>query len=272
MTQIPFKAVAVDLDGTFLTSEKTFDQALFAKVLRKLQDKKIPFICATGNQLLRSHEYFGEFADEIDYVSENGAVLEADGKVFKRIAIDYDTAQKLLHFIQTEYPKAIIMVSAQNHCYVLKSMAQVDKDETRIYYRNVKEIEQFTDIDPSDAILKVCLTADDELAQEIQDRFNKKYGDCIRGTSSGNMTIDLVHKGINKAAGIAEMLKHYDIAQKDLIAFGDGENDIEMLKACGYSYAMANANKKTKAVAKYEAPTNDENGVLKVLAKYLDIE
>lgn len=57
-----------------------------------------------------------------------------------------------------------------------------------------------------------------------------------------------------------------------MIAFGDGENDIEMLKACGYSYAMANANKKTKAVAKYEAPTNDENGVLKVLAKYLDIE
>lgn len=37
MTQIPFKAVAVDLDGTFLTEKKTFDHALFAKVLRKLQ-------------------------------------------------------------------------------------------------------------------------------------------------------------------------------------------------------------------------------------------
>lgn len=57
-----------------------------------------------------------------------------------------------------------------------------------------------------------------------------------------------------------------------MIAFGDGENDIGMLEACGYSYAMENANAKTKAVAKYEAPSNDENGVLKVLAKYLDIE
>lgn len=86
------------------------------------------------------------------------------------------------------------------------------------------------------------------------------------------MTIDLVHKGINKAKGVDDILKHYGIAQKDLIAFGDGENDIDMLKACGYSYAMKNANAKAKAVAKYEAPTNDENGVLKVLAKYLDID
>ncbi len=272
MTQIPFKAVAVDLDGTFLTEKKTFDHALFAKVLRKLQANQIPFICATGNQLIRSHEYFDEFTNKVDYVSENGAILEADGKVFKRIAIDYKIAQKLLHFIQTEYPEAIIMVSAQHHCYILKSMDQADKDDIRIYYRDVQEIDQFTDIDPADAILKVCLTADDELAQVIQDRFNEKYGDCIRGTSSGNMTIDLVHKGINKAAGIAEMLKHYGIEQKDLIAFGDGENDIDMLKACGYSYAMKNANAKAKAVAKYEAPTNDENGVLKVLAKYLDID
>ena len=146
------------------------------------------------------------------------------------------------------------------------------KDDIRIYYRKVKEIDKFNDINPSDSILKVCLTADDELATIIQDRFNEKYGDCIRGTSSGNMTIDLVHKGINKAKGVADMLKYYDIAQKDLIAFGDGENDIGMLKACGYSYAMANANEKAKAVAKYEAPSNNENGVLQVLAKYLEIE
>lgn len=272
MTTIPFKAVAVDMDGTFLTEKKTFDHELFGKILKKLQANNIPFISATGNQLIRSHEYFQEFTSGIDYVSENGAILEADGKVIKRTALDYDIAQKLLNFIQTEYPEAIIMVSAEHHCYILKSMDKATKDDIRIYYRKVEEIDKFTDIDPSDAILKVCLTDDDELATVIQNRFNEKYGDYIRGTSSGNMTIDLVHKGINKAKGVADMLKHYGIVQKDLIAFGDGENDIGMLEACGYSYAMKNANEKTKAVAKYEAPSNDDNGVLKVLAKYLEIE
>lgn len=272
MTTIPFKAVAVDMDGTFLTEKKTFDHDLFSKVLHKLQEHNIPFISATGNQLIRAHEYFEEFTTGIDYVAENGAILEADSKVFKKTAIDYAVAQKLLNFIQTDYPKAIIMVSAQHHCYILKSMDQADKDDIRIYYRRVTEIEKFSDIDPSDAILKVCLTADDELATIIQNRFNEKYGDYIRGTSSGNMTIDLVHKGINKANGVADMLQHYGITQEELIAFGDGENDIGMLKACGYSYAMKNANEKTKEVAKYEAPSNDDEGVLKVLAKYLDIE
>lgn len=269
---IPFKAVAVDMDGTFLTEKKTFDHQLFGKVLNKLEENNIPFISATGNQLIRSHEYFEEFTTGIDYVSENGAILEADGKVIKKTALDYDVAQKLLKFIQADYPEAIIMVSAEHHCYVLKSMDKADKDDIRIYYRKVKEINKFTDIDPGDSILKVCLTADDNLATIIQDRFNKKYGDYIRGTSSGNMTIDLVHKGINKAKGVADMLKYYHIAQKDLIAFGDGENDIGMLEACGYSYAMENANEKTKDIAKYEAPSNDKNGVLKVLAKYLNIQ
>ena len=266
------RLIATDMDGTFLTDNKTFDHELFGKILKKLQTNNIPFISATGNQLIRSHEYFEEFSSGIDYVSENGAILEADGKVIKKTAIDYDIAQKLLHFIQTEYPEAIIMVSAEHHCYILNSMDKAMKDDIRFYYLKVKEIDKFNDINPSDSILKVCLTADDELATIIQDRFNEKYGDCIRGTSSGNMTIDLVHKGINKAKGVADMLKYYDIAQKDLIAFGDGENDIGMLKACGYSYAMANANEKAKAVAKYEAPSNNENGVLQVLAKYLEIE
>ena len=111
MTQIPFKAVAVDLDGTFLTEKKTFDHALFAKVLRKLQANQIPFICATGNQLIRSHEYFDEFTNEVDYVSENGAILEADGKVFNGSQLIIKLHKKLLHFIQTEYPEAIIMVA-----------------------------------------------------------------------------------------------------------------------------------------------------------------
>ena len=149
--------------------------------MKKLQANNIPFISATGNQLIRSHEYFQEFTEGIDYVSENGAILEADGKVIKRTALDYDIAQKLLHFIQTEYPEAIIMVSAEHHCYILKSMDKATKDDIRIYYRKVEEIDKFTDIDPSDAILKVCLTADDELATIIQDRFNEKYGDYVRG-------------------------------------------------------------------------------------------
>ena len=170
MTTIPFKAVAVDMDGTFLTEKKTFDHELFGKILKKLQANNIPFISATGNQLIRSHEYFQEFTSGIDYVSENGAILEADGKVIKRTALDYDIAQKLLNFIQTEYPEAIIMVSAEHHCYILKSMDKATKDDIRIYYRKVEEIDKFTDIDPSDAILKVCLTADDELATIIQAR------------------------------------------------------------------------------------------------------
>ena len=53
------------------------------------------------------------------------------------------------------------------------------------------------------------------------------------------------------------------------MAFGDSENDLEMLELAGYSFAMENGEEKVKRMAKYIAPSNDEAGVLQVLEQYL---
>ena len=63
-----------------------------------------------------------------------------------------------------------------------------------------------------------------------------------------------------------------DMTGDDLIAFGDGGNDIPMLDFAKYSYAMANGMDKVKKHAKFIAPANTENGVFRVLQKYLDEE
>lgn len=52
------------------------------------------------------------------------------------------------------------------------------------------------------------------------------------------------------------------------MVFGDGGNDIEMLKLAKYSFAMANAPQEIKSIAHYEAPSNQENGVLQILSNY----
>lgn len=94
----------------------------------------------------------------------------------------------------------------------------------------------------------------------------------LEATSSGHGSIDLIIPGCHKAYGLKKLLNYYKIDAKDLMACGDGGNDIEMLALAGHSYAMANGSDEVKKVAKYQAATNDEDGVLHALEKELNIE
>ena len=79
----------------------------------------------------------------------------------------------------------------------------------------------------------------------------------------------MIPEGVNKADGIKFFLDYFKCSSADLIAFGDDFNDLEMLQLAKYSYLMANGNPKLVPYAKFRAPSNNENGVLQVLAEYL---
>lgn len=106
-------------------------------------------------------------------------------------------------------------------------------------------------------------------AQHIQDSFDKEHGEVISAFGSADFAVDVNAYGVSKAEGLKELLAKFGLTGDDLIAFGDGGNDIEMLKLAKYSYAMENGMDEVKAVAKYVAPNNNESGVFKVLEKYL---
>lgn len=73
--------------------------------------------------------------------------------------------------------------------------------------------------------------------------------------------------GCHKASGLKRLVERWGIQPEQCVAFGDGGNDIEMLKYCGQSYAMANAPENVKSIAKFVCPSNDEDGVLVTLEK-----
>lgn len=99
--------------------------------------------------------------------------------------------------------------------------------------------------------------------------FNLKHQNQISAFASANTAIDINVQGINKGAGLKRLLAKMNMTGNDLIAFGDGGNDIDILDFAKYSYAMANGMSKVKEHAKFIAPANTENGVFKVLEKYL---
>lgn len=76
--------------------------------------------------------------------------------------------------------------------------------------------------------------------------------------------------GVDKALGIKELMALKGISADQVMTFGDGDNDISMLRLTKYSYAMENASKTVKAVANFIAPTNAKSGVFQMIEQYLE--
>ena len=76
---------------------------------------------------------------------------------------------------------------------------------------------------------------------------------------------DCICKGTNKATGIDDVIKHYGIDISEVMAFGDGGNDVEMLRHAGVGVAMGNASNEVKKYAKVVTESVDNDGVARIL-------
>ena len=107
---------------------------------------------------------------------------------------------------------------------------------------------------------------------EFQARFGGKPRDIMVPVTTGHGSIDLIIPGVHKANGLRILQQRWGIEDSEVVAFGDSGNDVEMLRQSGFSFAMANARPHIKAAARFEAPHNNDEGVLNVIEKVLNGE
>lgn len=102
--------------------------------------------------------------------------------------------------------------------------------------------------------------------QELQRAFKLKEYANITYWHDG--AIDIVPLGVSKANGIKNILKYYKINKEDTIAFGDADNDEDMLKYCNIGIAVGNATEKIKKVADYVSDHIDKDGIYNACKHY----
>ena len=117
---------------------------------------------------------------------------------------------------------------------------------------------------PNDDFYTACVFIDNEDARAEVDAL-RQYAEV---TYWHEGAVDVVPYGVSKASGIDELLKMYGLDPSETIAFGDGENDVEMLKHCGISVAMGNSPDFVKNAADYVTDDIDDDGLYKALRYY----
>lgn len=259
------KLVAVDIDGTFVRSDYSYDIPRFKHILSRMQNAGCNFVVASGNQYYQLRDLFPGYYDELSFVAENGAFV----KDRKELVFTANMAKETVDFvidICDEYPEVLNVLCGVNSAYCQRgTVSQEFFKLTNIYYHRLQWADDFKEV--KDQILKFAPTVPEEKTYFYYDIFRKRLKGRVEPTTSGHGSIDLIVPGCHKASGLKRLAERWGISPEQCAAFGDGGNDIEMLNYCGHSYAMENAPQNVKNAAKYVCPSNEEDGVLDTLEK-----
>ena len=242
------KLIASDLDGTLLLNKaKSLPEEIFP-LIRQLKELGIMFVAASGRQYPNMTKLFAPVASEISYISENGALAVDRGEVLYQDSFDRKLAEKIISAIMAK-KDAEFTCSAKDYHYL---MPKTQKFHDHMLYEVKNECRFVNSMDEmTDPIMKLAVFEPGGITDESVKYWTGNFGkDCVVVTS-GNEWIDFVPFGTNKAKGIREYQNRYHISPEECVTFGDEYNDIEMLKAVKYGFAMAHSKEGVRAAASY---------------------
>lgn len=260
MSQPTVQAVFFDVDGTLLGLESRSMPDSTIEALALLKSKGIKIIISTG----RSYEH-ARFLDTHGFdgfITFNGSFcVDAQGHPFFRQTIDKEDI-RLLHDHLSEAGRFPVGVMTTEGSFI----CDITDDVTAIFELlklNIPYSQSFADALDKE-VLQLNLFVDEQKELYIVNHVLKNC-DSSRWSPA---FIDINAKGINKQVGMEQFLAKFAFSADQTMAFGDGGNDIQMLRAAGVGIAMANAGNNVKAVADYVTDTTEQHGIWNALKRY----
>ena len=273
--KMDIRVIATDMDGTLLDPKGQLDLPRLEKILDKLDQGDIRFVIATGNEVHRMRQLLGHLAERVVLVVANGARIFENNELIQAQTWDDAMVDKALGHFKGRECQDQFVVTAMNGGFVKEGtvFTELDKFMTpemiEKLYQRMNFVDEF-DSSLFGGVLKMSMVVGEERLDSVLQEVNDLFDGRVRAVSSGYGCIDILQDGIHKAWGLVELLKRWNLKPEQIMAFGDSENDIEMLELAGISYAMENAEEAVKRVATKVAPANSQAGVYKVLENWLE--
>ena len=269
------KLIATDMDGTLLDPKGQVDLPRLEKILDQLEERGIRFVIATGNEIHRVKQLLGHLTERVVLIVANGARIFEGNQLLQAQTWDDDMVNRALEFFKGRECQDQFVVTSMNGGFVKEGtvFTQLENFMTpemiELFYQRMNFVEEL-ESHLFGGVLKMSLVVGEERSDSVLEEINQLFNGSVQAVSSGYGCIDILQAGIHKAWGLQELLKRWDIKVEEIMAFGDSENDVEMLQLAGIAYAMENADDKAKAVATDFAPSNSQAGVYQVLEDWLE--
>lgn len=259
-------AIVLDLDGTLLTSEKKILDRT-KDILYKFAEKGTKIIIATGRTYTSLREYKIMLGFDTPVVCFNGAKV-VDGRS-EEIVFEYPLEEEeVKELISLSRKHKLHLNLYQNEVWYVES----EGEEVEIYKGisgldyEYKDFDTFKDYE----MTKALFVGENSKLKKLEEDIEKILDSKVNKAYSKLFFLELFNNKVNKGETLARLFHMNDIDINNVIAFGDGMNDVEMLRMVGEGVVMGNAPEEVKsAVGKNVCGNNDENGIAFYLEQYL---
>lgn len=280
------KLIASDVDGTLVDSQGNISPYT-KQVINRLKDYNIRFVIASG----RSYGGAQKVLSQLDIEREGYGLISLNGlRVYNFPSLDYRQTHTMtyeqclwMEQLGAKYFMGVLycfedMVYFQMDERTYKDYEiALDRGNLRFFKENMatKDITSLAEIKDrfthKDTILKTVFIQYEGYMQLVLDRIRREVEDIFTISLVGTGWAEVLFNDVNKGIALLEYGKKFGIGPDEIMAFGDAENDLEMLSMIPHGIAMGNAMPQVKAVASAVAKTNNEDGVAHYLAEHLGI-
>lgn len=268
------KLIAIDMDGTLLNNQNLLTKRT-REAIEMAKKKEIEVIIATGRVLKSAVHYSKELGLESYIAACNGAVV-VDKDLNK--VIDRPISRKdIKRVMETGNQMGIYFHFYNEDTFFTRTYVKEIVD----YYTPTTERLKGQSIDiklyssPEDIInneqLKIYkfLFIDKDQDKLIQLRKNLEELESVELSKSWRDNLEVMDKGVSKGSAVKLLSERLGIKADEVMAIGDNENDISMIKFAGVGVAMGNAEDIVKEQADFVTSSNDEDGAALAIEKYV---
>ncbi len=266
-----YQMLVLDLDGTLTNSKKEISDST-RNALIELQRNGKKVVLASGRPTrgvfpLAEQLCLNEFGSYI--LSFNGGRITdcRNQQIIYEKTLPPDVAEPLF-YITRKYSGVDILTYTPDTLISGLHVNQYSELESNINHMPIVQVEDFPSHIP-ETLNKILITGSPEIISCLKEEVTEHFHSYLSVYCSDPFFLEIMPRGIDKAHSLLRLLSGIGMTTDEMICCGDGYNDLTMIETAGLGVAMANAQPAVLEMADYITKSNDEDGVLHVINKFM---
>ena len=267
----PYKMIVLDLDGTLTNRDKVITPRT-REALMEVQRRGVKVVLASGRPTygvmpLAKELELDRFGSYI--LSFNGGMITdcRTKQVMYEKKLPVEANREIIRLAKEERVTSILTYQDE---WILTSnrdcpYGQLESQINHLELRQIDDMETYVDF----PVPKFLMTDDGDYLAMVEARVKAALGRDFSVYRSEPFFLEILPKGIDKAQSLAQLLSLLGLKREEMIACGDGYNDLSMIEFAGLGVAMENAVLPVRKAADYVTLSNNDDGVVHVVEKFL---
>lgn len=255
-----------DIDGTIMNYDRTYTP-LMKKTIDDVQKSNTKFVLATGRMFDGAQFAADMFNLDTPVVCYQGAVVRTKDEILWRMPVDNNLTREIIEYLRKR--------KIHTHIYN-DDVLYVEDDDKKImhdycYGRGTKYtvLDSFDDLKLGLVAKILCVIQDEKLMAEIKTDLTKKYQGQLKIVQSSPIYLEINDVGASKGEALNFLKEYWNLSTDEVLASGDQDNDIEMLKNAGIKVCVGSNSAQLAKIADYYCKNVDSDELPKLIRKLI---